>query len=792
MSKNPYFAHLPTWRNRQDLAYALDNLPKALELMTASSPLLATYSCLSPSSAPSSSPSPTPRTRSTTSSSSSSSPRPSPPTRTSSLPTPSMAFSPSSSSASLPFSAAYPSSSSISAPPTPQAGRSSPSFKERFMLDLTKELQRCQSPTSSRYHYHENDSNSYSRQRRDSGSSTSSHYLSGSNKQSPDQMQFMQAHRPQQHQHNNNINSQAPHTTNTQFHNNNTTTNSNSSTNPYYPLQFSTKAKAMAYLIEILQWLQKEPCGCDLTRGCYCGQDGVEDHVGKSPCYVCGEWYSDRRDSHTATTFETQEDHVHPLEPHAHQQQQQERQRNGRAWHEQGSLRHHVAESRVKKWLDAVWRPPLTPATSPEQENVRQFGKASPLTFASAAETLSRAPSSPRPMSDRTSEMDGETRFWTFHDIEMEARRKSRSRQNSTQRHQFGAFPDGYNQSCSPSIAAFVVNESSTTQAHSARTRTQSYSDPTPIPSEYHHLPPAPITSASFASSMSETATVSSSRSRAKKPIRASTTSACFVIPPEILDPSYRSPTFRIKSWTPPPSAPISSDMEAATMKLSLDDSNSGDEASVQKSGRLYVIEGQDPQEPPVPVVEAPAPAPLFQFNFTSQRFKDAVEASMMAKTIKTEEVPVPERTVQKTAECSDANSGSVGASTISLPEEVMSEASSHTQPSQEEDLTSMTKLTSPVDCVEGNEDASIASHYLTVAMNNESHNHRIQKSALISPMAPSTASSSVATATSPQSPVMATTAKSNWNSFQRLMVKMSKSDMALSRSAGIVQLEGA
>lgn len=647
------------------------------------------------------------------------------------------------------------------------------------MLDLTKELQHCQSPTSSRYHHQENDFDSYSRQRRDSGSSTSSHYVSGSNKQSPDQMQFMQAPRPQQHQHYNNINSQAPHIPNIQF--NNSTTNTSTSTNPYYPLQFSTKAKAMAYLIEILQWLQKEPCGCDLTRGCYCGQDGVEDHVGKSPCYVCGEWYPDRRDSRAATTLEAQEYHGHPLEPHAHQQRHQERQRNGRAWHEQGSLRHHVAESRVKKWLDAVWRPPLTPATSPEQENVRQFAKASSLTLASAAETLNRGPSSPRPMSDRTSEMDGETRSWTFHDIEMEARRKSRSRQNSTQRHQLGAFPDGYNQPCSPSIAAFVVNDPSTAQAHSARTRTQSYSDP-----------PAPITSASFASSTSETATVSSSRSHAKKPTRASTTSTCLVIPPEILDPNYRSPTFRIKSWTPPPSAPTSLEMMTAAKKLSLDDRNSGDEVNVQKSGRLNVIEGQDPQEPPVLVVVAPAPAPLFQFNFTSQRFKAAVEASMVAKTIQAEEALVPESTVQKTAACSNVNSGPVGASTRSMPEEVMPEASSHSQPSQEEIITSLTKLDSSVNCVEGNEDAPIAAHSLTVAKNNESHNRRIQKSAPISPAMSSTASSSVATATSPQSPVMATTAKSNWNSFQRLMVKMSKSDMALSRSAGIVQLEGA
>ncbi|KAG0241084.1 hypothetical protein BGX31_001452 [Mortierella sp. GBA43] len=39
MSKNPYFGHLPTWRNRQDLAYALDNLPRFLVLVVVVIPL---------------------------------------------------------------------------------------------------------------------------------------------------------------------------------------------------------------------------------------------------------------------------------------------------------------------------------------------------------------------------------------------------------------------------------------------------------------------------------------------------------------------------------------------------------------------------------------------------------------------------------------------------------------------------------------------------------------------------------------------------------------------------------
>ncbi|KAG0029065.1 hypothetical protein BGZ82_008146 [Podila clonocystis] len=779
MSKNPYFAHLPTWRNRQDLAYALDNLPKALELMTASSPLLATYSCLPPSTAPfSASPSSIPRTRATTSSSSSS-PEPSPPSRTSSLPPSSMMFSPSSSTTSLPYFAACGSSSSISAPPTPH-GRSSPSFKERFMLDLTKELQHCQSPLPPRSHQQENDSYSYARHRRDSGSSTSSHYACGLHRQSPEQMQFMQAQRPQ-HQ-SNNMTSQASHNSTT--HLNTSTINNNA--NPYYPLQFSTKAKAMAYLIEILQWLQKEPCGCDLTRGCYCGQDGVEDHVGKSPCYVCGEWYPDRRDSHTATTLEAQEDHGHNF---AHSQHHQEKQ-NGRAWHEQGSLRHHVAESRVKKWLDAVWRPPLTPATSPEQENVRQFGRAVPLSFASVAtEHLGpRSPTSPR-LIERTLEPDqSETRSWTFHDIEMEARRKSRSRQNSTQRHQLGSFPDGYSQPFSPSIAALVVNEPNNNPPCSERTRAQSYQDPTSITIEPHHRPSAPCASSSFASSTSE-ATVPFSTSRAKKPTRASTTPACFVIPQEILDPSYRSPTFRIKSWTPPPSA-TESDM-VATKMMSLDGHGHSGEVNVQKSGRFEATEGQNLSEEDARIpVAAPAPAPLFQFNFTSQRFKAAVEASMVTKTVNAEEALVLESTVQKTATCSDVSTGLVEKATSTAEEDATPNVSSHTRHHSPETVSFVAKLDAVDSCVEANEDASVASQSLTVAKNNEG-GHKIQKSAPMSPMTPSAGSSASTTTTSAQSPVMATAAKSNWTSFQRLMVKMSKSDMALSRS-GIVQLDSA
>ncbi|KAF9295955.1 hypothetical protein BGZ74_010533 [Mortierella antarctica] len=400
-----------------------------------------------------------------------------------------------------------------------------------------------------------------------------------------------------------------------------------------------------------------------------------------------------------------------------------------------------------------------------------------------------RSPTSPRPI-DRAFELDqSETRSWTFHDIEMEARRKSRSRQNSTQRHQVGTFPDGYSQPFSPSIAAFVVNESNNAPASSTRTRTQSYQDPISIPIEHHQRPLTPGAPSSFASSTFEGSV--SPRSRAKKPTRASTTSACLAIPQEILDPNYRSPTFRIKSWTPPPSAPVS-DMVAATKKLSLDDHSHSGGVNVQKSGRLDATEEQDLLQGDAPApVAAPAPAPLFQFNFTSQRFKAAVEATMVAKTVNAEEAPVLESTVQKTATCSDVGSGLVEKATSMVEDDVAPKDSSHTHHHCQETVSLVVKLDAVDSCVEVNEDAFIASHSLMGVKNNEG-GRRIQKSAPMSPMMSSTGSSVPTTTTSnPQSPVMATTAKSNWTSFQRLMVKMSKSDMALSRS-GIVQLDGA
>ncbi|KAF9291424.1 hypothetical protein BGZ68_004072 [Mortierella alpina] len=103
-------------------------------------------------------------------------------------------------------------------------------------------------------------------------------------------------------------------------------------------LQFSTRAQAMAFLIELLRSLQTEPCGCDLVQGCFCSPDGiVEDHSGMAPCYICGEWFAEQVYCRDELTSEL-------------------RQVDGRWWHEQAgtSIRHQETETRVRTWLEQV------------------------------------------------------------------------------------------------------------------------------------------------------------------------------------------------------------------------------------------------------------------------------------------------------------------------------------------------------------------------------------------------------------------------------------------------------
>ncbi|KAG0214356.1 hypothetical protein BGX28_002173 [Mortierella sp. GBA30] len=103
-------------------------------------------------------------------------------------------------------------------------------------------------------------------------------------------------------------------------------------------MSFSTRAQAMAFLIELLRSLQTEPCGCDLVQGCFCSPDGiVEDHSGMAPCYICGEWYAEQvycRDEHTTELYQV----------------------DGRKWHEEAgtSIRHQLTEASVRSWLEQV------------------------------------------------------------------------------------------------------------------------------------------------------------------------------------------------------------------------------------------------------------------------------------------------------------------------------------------------------------------------------------------------------------------------------------------------------
>ncbi|KAK5827393.1 hypothetical protein F5H01DRAFT_331374 [Linnemannia elongata] len=130
-----------------------------------------------------------------------------------------------------------------------------------------------------------------------------------------------------------------------------------SSSNKMSTLQFSTRAQAMGFLINLLQSFQQEPCECDLVQGCFCSPEGVEDHSGLAPCYVCGEWYAEEvycsGDEQDSSSY---------------------RKVDGRSWHERGgaSLRHQVAERRVCQWLDQVVVPVASAATWPSSPYYNQ------------------------------------------------------------------------------------------------------------------------------------------------------------------------------------------------------------------------------------------------------------------------------------------------------------------------------------------------------------------------------------------------------------------------------------
>ncbi|KAF9147595.1 hypothetical protein BG015_010734 [Linnemannia schmuckeri] len=663
MSKNPYFAHLPTWRNRQDLAYAIDCLPTILETLTAFSPLLATYAYPSTSSF-------SPSSHSTTSAAlfslSCSSYSSSSSTTTSSA---------SCFSSTTPYSSPPSSSLSSCASSSTSVGSLSPAkpktsaFKERFVLDLAKACHRSLSQSLS------------SSTSATTTTTTASNTPNTPSRRISDSVQSSQQQQQQQYQDQTNRNRPSP----------------------YYPLQFSTRARAMAYLIEILQSLQKEPCGCDLVKGCYCGPDGIEDHEGKAPCYVCGEWYPDRRESSCGGSdgggaYEADMDSakggVGAL-------------RQGKAWHEQGSLRHHVAEAKVKKWLDSVWKPPLTPATTPEQENVQQFGLRSQKDLRQCFDYPQHGHQHQHQQQHHHVHMEP-GRPWSVHDIEIEARAKSRSRNNSTSSTNSLSFVS------TPSSSAYyyppttVTSSSYVTSTYSSappqqdlskpayvcaagseswRFNTSSASpsssskpilvtppsqraeplfwppQPTPVdsrgfPSYYldnqqqgnqarvrtmscsDAPPPSGSTPPSFAGSSSaslrsstppvmrshsiHTSHVnssigtnnSSSGNGRSKPVRASTASLTFAIPQEILDPNYKSPTFRIKSWNPASSASstrnhptAASPFNPIASKLAFDkDSSSADPQQEQKVKQA--LDGWT-SAPAQPATAAAPPPPL-------------------------------------------------------------------------------------------------------------------------------------------------------------------------------------
>ncbi|CAO3568159.1 unnamed protein product [Mortierella alpina] len=648
-----------------DLAFALDNLPRILETM---------------STAPSR---PQSRPSSTSSSSSSSSPPSSPATGSS----PSSALSSSPASTSSPSTASSvtsPSSVSTASKPTLQT------LKGQLMLDLAKECHRSRSRSCS---VACSAPSMFSQPRRISSSS--------------------QHHRQQSHQ---------PH------HSLGVSGTISGLTSTHYPLQFSTRAKAMAFLIEVLQSLQKEPCGCDLTKGCYCpGQDGIEDHEGKSPCYVCGEWFPDRRESGDAAPAQVQ---------------------GGRAWHEQGSLRHHVAESRVKKWLDIVWRPPLKPATTPDQETAQHFGldrsqedpsqhpQQPPLVLSPHPGIWSQHPFDHQHQHQQNPPRMDPGRPWSVRDIESDARVKSRSRQNSfsssssasssstrasspsasgpsslssrasslsisnLQQHQDqdgancrSGHGDGSDHPHGPLCTSSSAVDESAAQARSMDPSSTPTSARTPFPFDQHpwssnssdplfDAPPFPhptsrpartrtqscfdpqsgpgsagSQASSFTPPISRPSSSNSNHQRRNKPTRAATTNSTFAIPQEILDPNYRSPTFRIKSWNPPASL-TRQDLAAVGVRtldggrkegtspftgLTTAEPESGgqsdatlDQHSSQQgavtSAAAAAAAGAGAAMEPDRTDAVTTPAPSFRFNFTSERFKAAVQAATLVE----------------------------------------------------------------------------------------------------------------------------------------------------------------
>lgn len=153
-------------------------------------------------------------------------------------------------------------------------------------------------------------------------------------------------------------------------------------------LQFITRAQAMAFLIQILQSLQQPHSEYNHSIHNYTHTHNhidndeereEEDMIGRAPCYICGEWYLE-------------------LEPRKHGMAS-----TSRSWHEQGSLRHHVAESRVRSWLDSVVSSSLSMssslAPSPQLEEEEEEQEVQNRTMAAQAHIYQAQETQPRPVS---------------------------------------------------------------------------------------------------------------------------------------------------------------------------------------------------------------------------------------------------------------------------------------------------------------------------------------------------------------------------------------------------------
>ncbi|KFH64646.1 hypothetical protein MVEG_09378 [Podila verticillata NRRL 6337] len=151
-------------------------------------------------------------------------------------------------------------------------------------------------------------------------------------------------------------------------------------------LQFMTRAQAMAFLIQILQSLQQPLSEYNHsinnhthTHSHIDNEEEEEDLIGRAPCYICGEWYLE-------------------LEPRKHGMAS-----TSRSWHEQGSLRHHVAESRVRSWLDSVVASSLSMssghAPSPHHEDEEEERDVQNRGIVAQAHIYQAQETQPRPVS---------------------------------------------------------------------------------------------------------------------------------------------------------------------------------------------------------------------------------------------------------------------------------------------------------------------------------------------------------------------------------------------------------